>query len=63
MHPMDSGGDHFLAYCLTKVNESAEQLKESRTDPRSTKSLQEEEELERRWGVAGASFGRLRCYR
>jgi RNA polymerase II-associated factor 1 len=45
MRPMESDGDHFLTYYLTKDDESAEQFKESRADPRGIESLQEEEEV------------------
>lgn len=45
MRPMESDGDHFLTYYLTKDDESAELFKESRADPRGIESLQEEEEV------------------
>jgi len=45
MRPMESDGDHFLSYYLTKDDDSAEQFKESRSDPRGIESLQEEEEV------------------
>jgi hypothetical protein len=45
MRPMESDGDHFLTYYLTKDDDSAEQFKDSRADPRGIESLQEEEEV------------------
>jgi len=45
MRPMESDGDHFLTYYLTKDDEAAEQFKDSRADPRGIESLQEEEEV------------------
>jgi hypothetical protein len=45
MRPMESDGDHFLTYYLTKDDEAAEQFKESRADPRGINALQEEEEV------------------
>jgi RNA polymerase II-associated factor 1 len=45
MRPMESDGDHFLSYYLTKDDDSAEQFKDSRSDPRGIESLQEEEEV------------------
>ncbi|KAH9967541.1 RNA polymerase II-associated [Russula dissimulans] len=44
MRPMESDGDHFLSYYLTKDDDAAEQFKDSRGDPRGIDSLQEEEE-------------------
>ncbi|KAH9166032.1 RNA polymerase II-associated [Lactarius sanguifluus] len=44
MRPMESDGDHFLTYYLTKDDESAEQFKNSRADPRGVDALQEEED-------------------
>ncbi|KAH9976064.1 RNA polymerase II-associated [Russula compacta] len=44
MRPMESDGDHFLTYYLTKEDDAAEQFKDSRADPRGIESLQEEEE-------------------
>lgn len=45
MRPMESDGDHFLTYYLTKEDDAAEQFKDSRADPRGIESLQEEEEV------------------
>ena len=45
MRPMESDGDHFLSYYLTKDDDSADQFKDSRSDPRGIESLQEEEEV------------------
>jgi hypothetical protein len=45
MRPMESDGDHFLTYYLTKDDDAADLFKESRTDPRGIDSLQEEEEV------------------
>ena len=45
MRPMESDGDHFLTYYLTKDDDAAEEFKESRADPRGIDSLQEEEEV------------------
>ena len=45
MRPMESDGDHFLSYYLTKDDDAAEQFKDSRGDPRGIDSLQEEEEV------------------
>ena len=42
---MESDGDHFLTYYLTKDDDAAEQFKDSRADPRGIDSLQEEEEV------------------
>ncbi|KAH9041272.1 RNA polymerase II-associated [Lactarius pseudohatsudake] len=44
MRPMESDGDHFLTYYLTKDDDSAEQFKNSRADPRGVDALQEEED-------------------
>lgn len=44
MRPMESDGDHFLTYYLTKDDDPAEQFKNSRTDPRGVDALQEEED-------------------
>ncbi|KAI0251724.1 RNA polymerase II-associated [Lactifluus subvellereus] len=44
MRPMESDGDHFLTYYLTKDDDAAEEFKESRADPRGIDALQEEEE-------------------
>ncbi|KAH9990926.1 RNA polymerase II-associated [Russula vinacea] len=44
MRPMESDGDHFLTYYLTKDDDSAELFKDSRADARGIDSLQEEEE-------------------
>ncbi|KAI9434545.1 RNA polymerase II-associated [Russula earlei] len=44
MRPMESDGDHFLSYYLTKDDDAAEQFKDSRGDPRGIDSLQDEEE-------------------
>ncbi|KAN0113856.1 RNA polymerase II-associated [Russula decolorans] len=44
MRPMESDGDHFLTYYLTKDDDAAEEFKDSRADPRGIDSLQEEEE-------------------
>ncbi|KAI0306111.1 RNA polymerase II-associated [Multifurca ochricompacta] len=44
MRPMESDGDHFLTYYLTKDDAAAEEFKESRADPRGIDALQEEEE-------------------
>jgi RNA polymerase II-associated factor 1 len=45
MRPMESDGDHFLTYYLTKDDDAAEEFKESRADLRGIDSLQEEEEV------------------
>lgn len=45
MRPMESDGDHFLTYYLTKDDDAADQFKESRADPRGIDALQEEEEV------------------
>jgi RNA polymerase II-associated factor 1 len=45
MRPMESDGDHFLTYYLTKDDDSAELFKDSRADDRGIDSLQEEEEV------------------
>ena len=45
MRPMESDGDHFLTYYLTKDDDAAEQFKESRADPRGVDALQEEEDV------------------
>ena len=45
MRPMESDGDHFLTYYLTKDDDAAEEFKDSRADPRGIDSLQEEEEV------------------
>ena len=45
MRPMESDGDHFLTYYLTKDDDAADQYKESRADPRGIEALQEEEEV------------------
>ena len=45
MRPMESDGDHFLTYYLTKDDDSAEQFKDSRADPRGVDALQEEEDV------------------
>ena len=45
MRPMESDGDHFLTYYLTKDDEAAEQFKDSRADPRGVDALQEEEDV------------------
>ncbi len=45
MRPMESDGDHFLTYYLTKDDEAAEQFKDSRADPRGLDALQEEEDV------------------
>jgi hypothetical protein len=45
MRPMESDGDHFLTYYLTKDDDAAEQFKESRADPRGINALQEEDEV------------------
>lgn len=42
---MESDGDHFLTYYLTKDDDAAEQFKDSRADPRGIDSLQEEEDV------------------
>jgi hypothetical protein len=42
---MESDGDHFLTYYLTKDDDAAEEFKESRADLRGIDSLQEEEEV------------------
>jgi RNA polymerase II-associated factor 1 len=42
---MESDGDHFLTYYLTKDDDAAELFKDSRADPRGIESLQEEEEV------------------
>ncbi|KAI9444483.1 Paf1-domain-containing protein [Lactarius indigo] len=42
--PMESDGDHFLTYYLTKDDDAAEQFKNSRADPRGVDALQEEED-------------------
>ncbi|KAH9019317.1 Paf1-domain-containing protein [Lactarius deliciosus] len=44
MRPMESDGDHFLTYYLTKDDDSADQFKNSRADPRGVDALQEEED-------------------
>ncbi|KAI9453017.1 Paf1-domain-containing protein [Lactarius psammicola] len=44
MRPMESDGDHFLTYYLTKDDDAAEQFKDSRADPRGVDALQEEED-------------------
>jgi RNA polymerase II-associated factor 1 len=45
MRPMESDGDHFLTYYLTKDDDAAEQFKDSRADPRGVDALQEEEDV------------------
>jgi hypothetical protein len=45
MRPMESDGDHFLTYYLTKDDDAAEEFKESRADLRGIDSLQEEDEV------------------
>ena len=45
MRPMESDGDHFLTYYLTKDDDAAEQFKNSRADPRGVDALQEEEDV------------------
>ena len=42
---MESDGDHFLTYYLTKDDDAAEQFKNSRADPRGVDALQEEEDV------------------
>jgi len=42
---MESDGDHFLTYYLTKDDDAAEQFKDSRADPRGVDALQEEEDV------------------
>ncbi|KAN0138192.1 RNA polymerase II-associated [Lactarius tabidus] len=44
MRPMESDGDHFLTYYLTKDDDAADLFKNSRTDPRGVDTLQEEED-------------------
>ena len=45
MRPMESDGDHFLTYYLTKDDDAAELFKDSRADPRGVDALQEEEDV------------------
>ena len=45
MRPMESDGDHFLTYYLTKDDDAADQFKNSRADPRGVDALQEEEDV------------------
>jgi RNA polymerase II-associated factor 1 len=42
---MESDGDHFLTYYLTKDDDAADLFKNSRTDPRGVDTLQEEEDV------------------
>jgi RNA polymerase II-associated factor 1 len=44
MRPMESDGDHFLTYYLTKDDDAAELFKDSRADPRGVDTLEEEED-------------------
>jgi RNA polymerase II-associated factor 1 len=45
MRPMESDGDHFLTYYLTKDDDAAELFKDSRADPRGVDTLEEEEDV------------------